>query len=277
MASNVLTYVTSLFMIVSVYGFTSNGSNVITNGRHQWQTTKSTTSLNADLPAFLAGNPDVAIPAAMEGARREFFLWFVGASGGAGIARSQFPKMYENTRITSSLKGVGPTAGGDMIPLNPFCFYPSDISKEDYKKIVNNRKSVEQIVDSGPKDSYLAELGYLTYPAFVAGNPGCNPLALRAIFDTFATGTNNVEPNVAQKAIDSFKADPSGATFANMLLVSKLRGFSAIFALLFLLGLADVIAFDAAYRGWFPEWPGKDNLPLGLINPGLWTIPQYWI
>jgi len=93
MASNVLTYVTSLFMIVSVYGFTSNGSNVITNGRHQWQTTKSTTSLNADLPAFLAGNPDVAIPAAMEGARREFFLWFVGASGGAGIARSQFPKM----------------------------------------------------------------------------------------------------------------------------------------------------------------------------------------
>jgi len=172
---------------------------------------------------------------------------------------------------------VGPTAGGDMIPLNPLCFYPSDISREDYKKIVNNRKSIEQIVDSGPKDSYLAELGYLTYPAFVAGNPGCNPLALRAIFDTFATGTNNVEPNVAQKAIDSFKADPSGTTFANMLLVSKLRGFSAIFGLLFLLGLADVIAFDAAYRGWFPEWPGKDNLPFGLISPGLWTIPQYWI
>jgi len=214
----------------------------------------------------------------IDGARKEAFFWFFGASGGAGIARSQFPRMYQNTQVIRGLAGVGPTEGGETVGISPLCGYPQDLSKADVDKVVNNPKTVEQIVDENPKpDNFLAAKGYLVYEAFVEGNPDCNPLAIRAIFDTFSQSTNVVEPNVAQQKLDSFKADPSGETFKNELLNSKLKGYAAIVTLLFLLGLADVFAFRDAAMGWFPDWPGLQNFPVGLWNPGVWTIPQYWI
>mmetsp|Transcript_9379 Transcript_9379/g.13907 ORF Transcript_9379/g.13907 Transcript_9379/m.13907 type:complete len:276 (+) Transcript_9379:122-949(+) len=225
------------------------------------------------LSSLFAG--DEGLTESVIGARREFFLWFVGASGGAGIARSQFPKMYNNVKNVNALRDEGPTLGGETIGLNPLCGYPRDIASSDLLKVINNPKSIERIVTDGPKENYLAQRGYLCYDAFVAGNPGCNPLTLRAVFDTFATSTNVVAPDTAQRLLDEYKKDPS--TFKNALLESKLKSFAAIGTLLFLLGLADVLAFNGAYRGWFPEWPGGDHLPAGLIDPGLWTIPQYWI
>lgn len=225
------------------------------------------------LSNFFAG--DEGLTQSLIGARREFFLWFVGASGGAGIARSQFPKMYNNVKNVNALRDEGTTLGGETVGLNLLCGYPRDIASSDLLKIINNPKSIERIVADGPKENYLAQKGYLCYDAFVAGNSGCNPLTLRAVFDTFATSTNVVAPDTAQRLMDGYKQDPS--TFKDALLQSKVKSFAAIGTLLFLLGLADVLAFNAAYRGWFPEWPGADHLPVGLIDPGLWTIPQYWI
>lgn len=204
---------------------------------------------------------------------------FFGASGGAGIARSQFPKMYDNVRAISKLKGLGPTdKSGTMLNISPLCGYPEDISLADLNQVVNNPKSVSQLAKEGPNDgSFLAQRGYLTYEAYVFGNQKCNPLALRAVFDTFATSTNVVSPPEAQKVLDSFKEDQTGNTFKNALLLSKIQSFSAIAVLLFLLGLADIIAFDAASRGWFPDWPGRGNLPGALIDPGLLSIKDYWV
>ena len=52
-------------------------------------------------------------------ARSEFFLWFFGASGSAGIARGQFPKMYKQVQEIRNLQGKGPTLGGETIGLSP--------------------------------------------------------------------------------------------------------------------------------------------------------------
>ena len=230
-----------------------NGQNV--HKITQPERKKSTTSL------FVVDEiVNNVIPVAAENARMETGLWLVGASGGAGIARSAFPRMYKNVRTIQSLAGVGPTLGGEKVGVSSLCGLPEDLCKDDVNKIVNNRLTVEQIVEKGPKKSFWATKGYLTYDAYVEAMKGCNPLAVRAIFDTFNTNTDLVEPDVAQQKIDSYKADPTCETFKKSLLASKVQGFSAIIFLLFLLGLADVVAFSCASRGWFPDWPGTGHV-----------------
>src|SRR5687768_16031628 len=67
----------------------------------------------------------------VQAARSEFFFWFFGASGGAGLARSAFPRMFQQVRYVQSLKGVGPTFGGETLGLSPLCGYPQDVAKKD--------------------------------------------------------------------------------------------------------------------------------------------------
>jgi len=57
------------------------------------------------------------------------------------------------------------------------------------------------------------------------------------------------------------------------------RRYSSIAFLLFLLGpIVGSTCLAALAAGWFPEWPGIDNLPYSLLfGPGFWTIPGYWI
>ena len=82
------------------------------------------------------------------------------------------------------------------------------------------------------------------------------------------TSTSIVEPDVAQELLDSFRDDIN--VFKSTLLACKLKGFSAIGLLVFLLGLAAAVSLDAFQKGWFPEWPG-------VFESGIWTIPNYWI
>ena len=204
--------------------------------------------------------------------------WFFGASGGAGIARSSFPRMYNSVRYINGLKGVGPTLGGETIGLNPLCGYPEDLSKKDVLKVVNNKLSVEKIVDKYPVEgNFLSSKGYLTFSAFEQANKGCNPLVVRAIFDSLNTSTDVVAPDLAQEKIDLYKTNPEA--LAGQLLRAKLLGFSSIFTLLFLLGLADVIAFGHAKDGWFPDWPGLSNGVQSFFDPetGVTAIPKYWL
>ena len=177
---------------------------------------------------------------------------------------------------TQGLKGQGPTLGGDKLGISTLlCGLPQDLSSADVDKILRNKKSVEQMVKNGPKDSFWAERGYLRFEAFEAANPNCNPLALRTIFDALTTSTSTVEPDVAQRLLDEFRQDTD--TFKNTLLLSKVKGYSAVGFLLFLLGLTATVSAESLAAGWFPDWPGNDNFPIGLVNPGIWTIPDYWI
>ena len=225
-----------------------------TSRRGRRITTSSPSQLNIS-PEFMT----------VDSARRLFFLWFFGGSGGGGIAIGQFPKMYEKFQDLQSLKGQGPTTGGERIGLSPLCAYPEDLCVGDVQKILSNKMSVEKMVEKGPKDSFWAERGYLRYESFVAANKNCNPLALRAIFDAMTTSGYTVSPIVAQEALDTFRND-LGA-FKNSLLFSKLQGYASIVFLLFLLSIAGGTCLSSLQAGWFPDWPG-DNLL---------TIPEYWI
>lgn len=109
-------------------------------------------------------------------------------------------------------------------------------------------------------------------------NKGENPLTVRAIFDTFNTNSDVCPPDTAQEKLDLYRANPNAV--AGELLKAKLTGYASIAALLFLLGLADYEALAIHLRqGYFPEWPGLDNLPGSLFDPetGLQAIPKYWI
>jgi hypothetical protein len=210
--------------------------------------------------------------------RTAFFIWFFGASGAAGIARSAFPRMYKQVAYVQSLKGEGPTLGGDTLGISPICGYPEDLAVKDVEKILNNRLSIEKIVDKYPiEGNFLSKKGYVTFDAFQQANTGVNPLAIRAVFDTFAQSTNVCAPDIAQQKIDSYKEDMSRINGA--LLKSKAAGYLAIVVLLGLLGLGDIVAAGHAYHGWFPEWPGGQNFPLCLFDSqtGPWHIPDYWI
>ena len=82
--------------------------------------------------------------------------------------------------------------------------------------------------------------------------------------------------DIAQEKLDTYRNDLDALKPA--LIKSKLVGLTAIVALLFLLGLADVVAWGHAYDGWFPDWPGGKSFE-AFFNPetGPMTIPQYWI
>ena len=130
-------------------------------------------------------------------------------------------------------------------------------------------------------DSFWAERGYLRYEAFVQANSNCDPLTVRAVFDALTTSTSTVEPDVAQDLLDSFNAGNGNGdnmdVFKGELLKSKGKGYAAITLLLFLLGVAADVCGDSLAAGWFPEWPGRDNFPVGLVSPGVWSFPDYWI
>jgi len=202
-----------------------------------------------------------------EGSRIQFIIWFFGASGAASIARSAFPTMYDRMSYINSLKGEGPTLGGETIGVSPLCGYPEDISVKDVEKVVNNRMPIEQMVKKFPEeDNYLASKGYVTFSAFQQANSGANPLAVRAVFDTFSQSNNLSEPRVAQGKLDAYKEDVYN--IKGGLIKSKITGVATVVTLLFLLGYADITAWGHARDGWFHYWK---------LSDGLQNIPDFWI
>lgn len=229
--------------------------------------TKTTKALNV-IPEAFTDTPETA--------RTYFYIWFFGGQGGATVALGQFPKQFAKFKSLFDMSEEGPTAAGETVGLSPLCLYPRDISKADVDQVLSNKLSVEQMVAKGPKPNYLSEKGYLCFESFADANKKCNPLTIRAVFDAMSTG-DNCDPSIAQTKLDEFRSDPSA--FKNSLLKQKLAGFSSIAFLLFLLGpIVAETCLEAASFGWFPEWPGGNNLPWSLlIGPGFWTIPEYWI
>lgn len=268
-----LIFVFTLLLIHENYGFTAHPSRQLTTTRLiiPSLSTPPLTKVHSIPEAFTHNYED---------ARGFFYIWFFGGSGGVGVALRQFPQQYAKFQQLISMKNDGPTLGGETISISPLCLYPRDLSKADLDKVLNNKLSVEQMVQKGPKVNYLSQKGYLCFDSFVDANKGCNPLTVRAVFDALSTG-DNVSPDVAQDKLDQFANDSSldRAVFKKSLLQTKLTGYSSIVFLLFLLGpIVGATCLDALSAGWFPEWPGNSNLPYSLFaGPGLWTIPQYWI
>lgn len=293
---SILAAITVVYIPGVCNGFSLVRSSATQNAHYY--TSKSTTSTSLKvLPESITGP---------EGAQSYFYLWFFGGSGGAGVALRQFPQQIDKFNslrsMVSSCKiilqhnyslsnllsiltyiwsksGEGPTLGGETVGISPLCLYPRDLSEKDLAKVLNNKLSVEKMVEKGPKPNFMSTKGYLCYDSFVDANKGCNPLTIRAVFDSLSTG-DIVSPDVAQTKLDSFTNDPSSdfSIFKSELLKTKLAGFSSIAFLLFLLGpITGSTCLESFLRGWAPGWPGSDNLPWSLlIEPGIWTIPEYW-
>jgi len=227
---------------------------------------KTTTDVSPSTKTRLNAIPPELVDS-VDSARGQFYLWFFGASGGGGVALSGFPKMFRQFQDIQALKGSELSLGGETIGISPLCGYPEDIFVKDAQKIVNNKLSIEQIVEKYPiENNFLSKNGYITFDAFEMANQGCNPLTVRAIFDTFAQSQNACDPNKAQEKIDDYKNDIT--TIAGNLLQAKLTGYSAIGTLLFLLGLAASIVLGHFKDGWFPEWS---------LASGIFSIPDYWV
>ena len=262
--SSAVTFFTCFLAAFSTgsYAFVSNTK---TTGHHPTVRKDVLPSSHSSLVIRHAIPPEILED--VEGSRGQFFLWFFGASGASGIARSAFPRMYNQVNYIQSLKGAGPSLGGDTIGVSPLCGYPQDIAVKDIEKVVNNRMTVEAMVKKFPQEgNYLATKGYITFSAFQQANEGSNPLAIRAVFDTFSQSTDVSDPRIAQEKINMYKEDVSAIN--GSLFKSKVTGFSAVITLLFLLGVADFTAFGHARDGWFHYWKLSD----GILN-----IPDYWI
>jgi hypothetical protein len=224
-------------------------------------------------------------------ARTAFFIWFFGASGGVGIATKAFPRMYKNFQTTREMKVVAaPVAAAaragrasplvEMIGISPLCGYPQDIPVRDVLQIVQKSRNVAELIQKYPiADNFLSQQGYLTYAAFQKAHAKCNnPLAVRAVFDALNKGADVCIPDQAQDIMNELIDNPK--LLAPKVLQAKAVGYAAITALLFLLVVAFYETFIVHLRlGWFPEWPGLENLPSSLFDPatGLTAIPQYWL
>lgn len=115
------------------------------------------------------------------------------------------------------------------------------------EQILNKKLTVEQIVAKYPiEGNFLSKNGYLTYQAFQMANPDANPLTLRVVFDSLNTSSDVCNPIIAQEMLDSYKKNLND--LASKVLLSKLKGYAAIFFLLFLLALADYEAFVVHFR-----------------------------
>lgn len=241
------------------------------NNRGRRPATVSSRSTSQSQRRFPTTHTWYAIPPEIaqevEDARSAFYFWFFGSSGGVGVAISAFPRMFNQAQYIWSLKDATPTLGGETVGLSPLCGYPQDLAVKDVEQVVSNPLSVEQIVKKYPVEgNFLTTKGYLAFSAFERANAKANPAAVRAVFDTFAQSTDLCDPRIAQAKIDSYKKDVRQLNGA--LLKSKLTGYSSIAALLFLLGLAEVIAFGHAKDGWLYYWTPED---------GILSLPKFWI
>ena len=213
----------------------------------------------------------------MDVARKTFGWWIMGAAGSGGAARSAFPQIYKEYMELQQLKGQGPTLGGPTIGIGPLLGFPEDVCVKDIEQIVNNPLTVEQITQQFPvENNFLADKGYLTYSAFKRANADANPLAVRAVFDSFRK-PKSVEPYLAQELIDEYKRDPT--LIRQNLVIKQGTLIMAAGTLLFLLGLADVASATDFYRGWFPSWPGGQNFPFSVFTKegSIFTIPDYFL
>jgi hypothetical protein len=278
-ASSMLLFSVLVLFVQVAVGFVGPGHPQTPNSRRTSSPARTVVSGRTPAPSSVAPLRAIDV-ASVDQARTAFFIWLFGASGGAGIARSAFPRMFRNFQATRQMKSSSKSSAEEqtMIGISPLCGYPQDIPVKDVLQIVQ-KSNVAQMVQKYPiAGNFLSRQGYLTYAAFQQAHVKANPLAVRAVFDALNKGSDVCTPDQAQETIDELKVNPMA--LAGKVLRAKFVGYGAIFALLFLLALADYQAFVVHFRmGWFPEWPGLDDLPRSLLDPssGLSAIPQYWL
>jgi len=244
----------------------------------------------------------------MSSARFTFGLCFYGALGCGSIGRELLPIVFKRYETTSSLEsgsGTATTTNTNVANTNNdedlgIWGYPEKIYRNDVEKILNNPLKPMDIAKKYPieQDKYAAErrvythmaktIPSLGYDGFEKANKGANPIALRAVFDSFSNsigGSNTVSPITAQRNMDSFlvfetkrKATVSG-DLAKKLNGGKTTGITAFVFLVVLLGIGDALAIFHLWKGWFPLWQGFSDMPSSLFDQdiGIAVLPSFFV
>ena len=242
----------------------------------------------------------------MANARFAFGMCFYGALGVGSIGRELIPIVFGRYQTTNSLEssdGSSATirsASKNIIDNDQeddlgIWGYPEKIYRTDVEMILKNKLSplaiakkypIAQDEDADKRYEYTHmkdSVPFLGYDGFVKANPRANPVALRAVFDSFSNsigGSNAVSPITAQRNIDTFlvnKAVTGG--LAKKLNGGKSLGIAAFVFLLVLLGVGDGLAVFHLWKGWFPEWQGFSDMPSSLFdqNTGIAVLPNFFV
>ena len=265
--------------------------------------------------ALAAGIVPTSVEAIQEmtNARFAFALCFYGAAGVGSIGRELIPVVFGRYRTTSALESSdgANVAGSSSINRQQnddedlgIWGYPETIYRRDVETILNNpltplaianKYPIAQDKDADKRYQYTHmkdAVPFLGYDGFERANPNANPVALRAVFDSFSNsigGSNAVSPITAQNNIDSFlqqsdsgkrrgKATVTGE-LAKKLNGGKTTGIIAFGFVLVLLGVGDYLAIFHLWKGWFPEWLGFSDIPGSLFDKdiGIAVLPNFFV
>lgn len=246
----------------------------------------------------------------MANARFAFGMCFYGAIGVGSIGRELIPIVFGRYQTTSSLEsgdnnGVSSgkaSASAATVKDDDLGIwgYPEKIYRKDVEMILNNpmtplaiakKYPIEKDEDADERYQYThmqESVPFLGYDGFVRANPKANPVALRAVFDSFSNsigGSNAVSPITAQTNIDLFlKKEGRGKATVTGQLAKKLNGgktlgIAAFVFLLVLLGIGDALAVFHLWKGWFPEWQGFSDMPASLFDKeiGVAVLPNFFV
>lgn len=240
----------------------------------------------------------------MTNARFAFALCFYGATGVGSIGRELIPIVFGRYETTKTLESDNKGAANKQKVVDDedlgIWGYPEKIYRKDVETILNNpltplaiakKYPITQDKDAPPRREYThmkETVPMLGYDGFAKANPRANPVALRAVFDSFSNsigGSNAVSPITAQRNLDSFlekgarrKGIVTGG-MAKKLNGGKSLGISAFVFLLVLLGIADYLAIFHLWKGWFPMWEGFSNMPSSLFDgsTGVTVLPNFFV
>jgi len=222
-----------LVVITTMTGLSSgfmNPSPVSSSSRPMLATTTTTNQKKKDNNVMaMKMITDPAMVQEIASARFAFWMCFYGAGGVGSIGRELIPIVFGRYQSTNALGSSSATATMTTTSKNSNVVnddlgiwgYPDKISKSDVESILRNSKSaaviakkfpIEEMEGSADRYEYthIPKPSFLSYEAFVLYNPRANPVAVRAVFDSFSNsigGGNAVSTIVAQQRIDLYRED----------------------------------------------------------------------
>ena len=135
--------------------------------------------------------------------------------------------------------------------------------------------SVFDMIEEYPVEGALP--GYLRFESLALANAERSQIAVRAVFDSIATGINKnqVSPYVAERKMEQFKGDLDLMKQNSQL--TKTIGVTALVLLLSIIGSADFFAVYHLLHGWFPGWQGFAEFPTSLLDErGITSLPSFF-
>lgn len=205
------------------------------------------------------------------------------------IGRELIPIVFKRYETNSKLQSSNTATTKKKTDLN-IKGYAERIYLEDVQSILSNKLDAISIAtkyqgDKSEKYEYTHLKTqnippFLSFEAYQRANPTSNPVALRAVFDSFSNslgGINSISPITAQERIDEYTSNIY--TMVQRLNRSKVLGLSAFIFVLSLLGFVDYLTIYHLWRGFFPEWNGFIDLPFSLLDEeiGISVLPKYFV